>query len=104
MERLHYNSIEFSDAVSFSSCQTINKAKQTPKRLNAKEKINFLKKNFWFLTIMNFKKVILIFVLLFSFTWAVNSNDPRNDSEDEDNNISSSSDESEVGKLKFRKL
>ena len=53
---------------------------------------------------MNFKKVILIFVLLFSFTWAVNSNDPRNDSEDEDNNISSSSDESEVGELKFRKL
>ena len=102
MERLHYNSIEFSDAVSFSSCQTINKAKQTPKRLNAKEKINFLKKNFWFLTIMNFKKVILIFVLLFSFTWAVNSNDPRNDDEiNPENELLSSSDESDDGKFQI---
>ena len=51
---------------------------------------------------MNFKKVILIFVLLFSFTWAVNSNDPRNDDEiNPENELLSSSDESDDGKLKF---
>ena len=49
---------------------------------------------------MNFKKVILIFVLLFSFTWAVNSNDPRNDDEiNPENELLSSSDESDNGKF-----
>ena len=52
---------------------------------------------------MNFKKVILIFVLLFSFTWAVNSNeDPRNDDEiNPENELLSSSDESDDGKFKI---
>ena len=49
---------------------------------------------------MNFKKAILIFVLLFSFTWAVNSNDPRNDDEiNPENELLSSSDESDDGKF-----
>ena len=50
---------------------------------------------------MNFKKVILIFVLLFSFTWAVNSNDdPRNDDKiNPENELLSSSDESDDGKF-----
>ena len=55
---------------------------------------------------MNFKKVV-IFVLLFSSTWAVNSksnDDPRNDDRinpENDDEILSSSDESDDGKLKF---
>ena len=51
---------------------------------------------------MNFKKVV-IFVLLFSSTWAVNSNDPRNDDDEinPENELLSSSDESDDGKLKF---
>ena len=59
---------------------------------------NFFKRRI--LLIMNFKKVILIFVLLFSFTWAVNSNDPRNDDEiNPENELLSSSDESDDGKF-----
>ena len=58
---------------------------------------------------MHFKKFILIFVLLFSSTWAVNSNedpryddDPRNDEQiNPENELLSSSDESDDGKLKF---
>ena len=50
---------------------------------------------------MNFKKVI-IFVLLFSSTWAVNSNDPRNDDEiNPENELLSSSDESDDGKFQI---
>ena len=52
-------------------------------------------------------KVILIFVLLFSSTWAVISNDNPNpgdeDPGDDDNNVSSS-DESDDGKLQNLKL
>ena len=49
---------------------------------------------------MNFKKVV-IFVLLFSSTWAVNSNDPRNDDDEinPENELLSSSDESDDGKF-----
>ena len=51
---------------------------------------------------MKFKKDILIFVLLFSFTWAVNSNDPKNDDEiNPENELLSSSDESDDGKFQI---
>ena len=54
--------------------------------------------------IMNFKIVILIFVLLFSCNWTQSSDDPRNDDEinpENEDDLLSSSDESNDGKFKF---
>ena len=45
---------------------------------------------------MNFKKVILILVLLFSFTWAVNPGGKADG--DTDDEISSDEEEDEAGK------